>query len=129
MYFSIDDLLPVFVKMMIVGANTTSIITDKLILKKLVAKLTNSSSSEVYIRIVNASRGCPVNLTCVGIDVKIVPRDRSHEIYIVSKLNRTDSVPDEINLMLQNQTTSNDLYVQRVRPIRRVSFNCKESYF
>ena len=134
MYFSIDDFLSVFVNMIMEGTNATSFIHDEHILKKIIAERTNSSSSEVAILINHKkswmkNNDCPVNLTCVSINVEMIPRDRSHEIHIITEMFRTEIVRDEINLMLQNQTTSKHLNVRWLSQMYQAPSNRKQSYF
>ena len=62
--------------------------------------------------------------------IKIQPRDKSHENFVISKMNYTEtedcslgfcnsSFTDEMNLMLQNETTKNNLTVKGMAPIWR----------
>ena len=108
---------------------TYDIVPDMPVLEKIIIDVTNSSLSEVEIQ----TDTTPLH----GLDnpgrllgIKIQPRDKSHENYVISKMNYTEtedcslgfcnsSFTDEMNLMLQNKTTKNNLTVKGMLPIWR----------
>ena len=116
------------VKTMIDIEGTFDIVPDMPVLEKIIIDITNSSLSEVEIQTdtTPSRRDNPGRF----LGIKIQPRDKSHENYVISKMNYTEtedcfhgfcnsSFTDEMNLMLQNETTKNNLTVKGMVPIRR----------
>ena len=100
------------------------------VLEKIIIDVTNSSLSEVEIQTIGGRfrRDNSTDYALLGIEIQ--PRDKSHENYVISKMNYIEtedcfhghcnsSFSDEINLMLQNETTKNNLTVKGMAPIRR----------
>ena len=107
------------------------------VLEKIVIDVTNSSLSEVEIQTpgMPSRRDNSTHYSLLGI--KIQPRDKNHENYVISKMNYNEtegcfheyngsswihcnsSFTDEINLMLENETTKNNLTVKGMAPIAR----------
>ena len=107
---------------------TYDIVPDMPVLEKIVIDVTNSSLSEVEIQTdtTPSRRDNPWRV----LGIKIQPRDKNHENYVISKMNYTEtedcslgfcnsSFTDEINLMLHNKTTRNNLTVKGIAPISR----------
>ena len=100
-------------------------------LEKIIIDVTNSSLSEVEIEWIRYRRfRLDDSKDYALLGIKIQPRDMSHENYVISKMNYIEtedcfhghcnsSFSDEINLMLQNETTKNNLTVKGMAPIRR----------
>ena len=105
-------------------------------LEKIIIDVTNSSLSEVEIQTIGGRfrRDNSTDYALLGIEIQ--PRDKSHENYVISKMNYIEtedcfekeqlwhkycnnSFTDEINLMLQNETTKNNLTVKGMARIRR----------
>ena len=106
-------------------------------LEKIIIDVTNSSLSEVEIEWIRYRRfRLDDSKDYALLGIKIQPRDMSHENYVISKMNYIEtedcfekeqlwakycnsSFTDEMNLMLQNETTKNNLTVKGMAPIRR----------
>ena len=130
----LDDIWGVRTTIYIEG--TDDIVPDIPVLEKIIIDVTNSSLSEVEVQTpgMPTRRDNSKHSSLLGI--KIQPRDKNHENYVISKMNYIEtedcfekeqlwakycnsSFTDEINLMLQNETTKNNLTVKGMAPIRR----------
>ena len=100
------------------------------VLEKIIIGVTNSSLSEVEIQTDSRPYRRDNSIPRKLIGMKIQPRDKDHENYVISKMNYTEtedcfrgfcnsSFTDEMNLMLQNETTKNNLTVKGMARIRR----------
>ena len=100
------------------------------VLEKIIIGVTNSSLSEVEIQTDSRPYRRDNSIPRKLIGMKIQPRDKDHENYVISKMNYIEtedcfhghcnsSFSDEINLMLQNETTKNNLTVKGMAPIWR----------
>ena len=106
------------------------------VLEKIIIDVTNSSLSEVEIQTDSRPyrRDNSIPRTLIG--MKIQPRDKDHENYVISKMNHIEtedcfheyeggakycnsSFTDEMNLMLRDETTKNNLTVKGMAPISR----------
>ena len=109
-------------------------------LEKIIIDVTNSSLSEVEIEWIRYRRfRLDDSKDYALLGIKIQPRDKNHENYVISKMNYNEtegcfhefngsswihcnsSFTDEINLILQNETTKNNLTVKGMAPIARSS--------
>ena len=106
-------------------------------LEKIIIDVTNSSLSEVEIEWIRYRRfRLDDSKDYALLGIKIQPRDMSHENYVISKMNYIEtedcfheyeggakycnsSFTDEMNLMLHDETTKNNLTVKGMAPIRR----------
>ena len=107
------DMLAVRASIRIHGVNTTSFIADKPVLEKIIANITNSSSSEVQI-IIRYPPKVHAGSILRWHYIEVLPRDTSHEMYVVSKMGNGASLRDEILLSLQTQTTANNFTIMRL---------------
>ena len=106
------------------------------VLEKIIIGVTNSSLSEVEIQTDSRPYRRDNSIPRKLIGMKIQPRDKDHENYVISKMNYIEtedcfekeqlwakycnsSFTDEINLMLQNETTKNNITVKGMAPILR----------
>ena len=132
-------ILPVYYVGVENEVDDTSYTADKPVFERIIADITNSSESEVessFVEMISSitkigprigrspnrkSKRSNGNRALINVVVK--PRDKIHEAYVVSKLNLSISLRDEINLELQNRPTENGISVERVNPMTRRSGN------
>ena len=132
-------ILPVYYVGVENEVDDTSYTADKPVFERIIADITNSSESEVessFVEMISSitkigprigrspnrkSKRSNGNRALINVVVK--PRDKIHEAYVVSKLNLSISLRDEINLELQNRPTENGVSVERVNPMTRKSGN------
>ena len=115
-----------------------SIDTDMPVLKKIIADVSNSSLSEVEVQkghIPTFYSGLDDSKDFVFVGIKIMPRDKNHEDYVISKMGyiETDdciedysgdkycnnSFTDQLDSRLQNESTQNELSAKGMGPIGR----------
>ena len=106
------------------------------ILEKIIIDVTNSSLSEVKIQYEGKRFRLDNSKDYAILGIKMQPRDKSHENYVISKTNYIEtedcfeiyngsakycnsSFTEEINWMLRNETTKNNLTVKGIAPISR----------
>ena len=118
-----------------------SIDNDMPVLKKIIADVSNSSLSEVEVQKgsipfysgLDDSKDSRIKDTLIGI--KIMPRDKNHEDYVISKMGHIEtddciedysgvkycnnSFTDQLDSRLQNESTQNELSVKGIGPIGR----------
>ena len=132
-------ILPVYYVGVENEVDDTSYTADKPVFERIIADITNSSESEVessFVEMISSitkigprigrspnrkSKRSNGNRALINVVVK--PRDKIHEAYVVSKLNLSISLRDEINLELQNRPTENGVSVERVNSMTRKSGN------
>ena len=131
-------ILPVYYVGVENEVDDTSYTADKPVFERIIADITNSSESEVessFVEMIssitkigprigrspNRKRSKRSNGNRALINVVVKPRDKIHEAYVVSKLNLSISLRDEINFELQNRPTENGVSVERVNPMTRKS--------
>ena len=130
-------ILPVYYVGVENEVDDTSYTADKPVFERIIADITNSSESEVessFVEMISSitkigprigrslnwkSKRSKGNRALINVVVK--PRDKTHEAYVVSKMNLSISLRDEINLELQNRPTENGVSVERVNPMTRKS--------
>ena len=123
--------------------NSMSIDNDMPVLKKIIADVSNSSLSEVEVQKgsipfysgLDDSKDSVLCAHCGFIGIKIMPRDKNHEDYVISKMGyiETDdciedysgvkycnnSFTDQLDSRLQNESTQNELSAKGMGPIGR----------
>ena len=130
-------ILPVYYAGVENEVDDTSYTADKPVFERIIADITNSSESEVESSFVEMLS----SITKIGprigrslnwkskrsngnralINVVVIPRNKIHEAFVVSKMSLSISLRDEINLELKNRPTENGVSVERVNPITRKS--------
>ena len=93
----------------IYGINETYFVSIKPMLVDIIAGITNSSASTVDVQLKYNTFG---NF-CV---ISVKPSDKSHDKYVISKLEDTISFLREINSGIQNQTNGSNLTVSYIGP-------------
>ena len=133
-------ILPVYYVGVENEVDDTSYTADKPVFERIIADITNSSVTEVESSFVEMISSITKNIgPRIGrslnrkskrsngnralINVVVIPRNKIHEVYVVSKMNLSISLRDEINLELQNRPTENGVSVERVNPMTRKSGN------
>ena len=133
-------ILPVYYVGVENEVDDTSYTADKPVFERIIADITNSSESEVessFIEMISSitkmigprigrslnRKSKRSNGNRALINVVVIPRNKIHEAYVVSKMNLSISLRDEINLELQNRPTENGVSVERVNPMTRKSGN------
>ena len=132
-------ILPVYYVGVDNEVDDTSYTADKPVFERIIADITNSSVTEVessFVEIISSitkigprigrslnrkSKRSNGNRALINVVVK--PRNKIHEVYVVSKMNLSISLRDAINLELQNRPTENGIRVERVNPMTRKSGN------
>ena len=108
--------MAVSVDMLVHAINESSFNAEKSVLVNIVSDITNSSRSAVD-SILDDDFDWFENMSIISVSVK--PRDKTHENYIISKMNLSYPLRDEINLRMQNETTETNINVSRIGPIYR----------
>ena len=104
--------------MLLHAINESSFNAEKPVLLNIVADITNSSRSAVELILDDdVPPGWFENMSYISVSVK--PRDKTHENYVISKMNLSYPLRDEINLRMQNETTETNINVSRIAPIYR----------
>ena len=117
-FIYLDDILAVSVDMLLHAINESSFNAEKSVLLNIVADITNSSRSAVELILDDdVPPGWFENMSYISVSVK--PRDKTHENYVISKINLSYPLRDEINLRMQNETTETNINVSRIAPIYR----------
>ena len=106
--------MAVSVDMLVHAINESSFNAEKSVLVNIVSDITNSSRSAVD-SILDDDFDWFENMSTISVSVK--SRDKIHENYIISKMNLSLTLRDEINLRMQNETTETN--VSRIGPIYR----------
>ena len=132
-------ILPVYYVGVENEVDDTSYTADKPVFERIIADITNSSESDVessFVEMISSitkigprigrslnwkSKRSNGNRALINVVVK--PRHKTHEAYVVSKMNLSISLRDEINAELQNRPTENGVSVERVNPMTRKSGN------
>ena len=132
-------ILPVYYVGVENEVDDTSYTADKPVFERIIADITNSSESEVessFVEMISSitkigprigrslnrkSKRSNGNRALINVVVK--PRNKIHEANVVSKMNLSISLRDDINLELQNRPTENGVSVERVNPMTRKSGN------
>ena len=113
--------MPVSVEMLLHTIDRPSFNAEKPVLVNIVADFTNSSRSDVDLTILFGRKPRMRGRNINRILLYAKPRDRRHEKYIVSKMNLSIALRDEINWRMQNETTENKINVINIGPIIRSS--------
>ena len=108
--------MAVSISMLVNHINESSFNAEKSVLVNIVSDITNSSMSAVD-SILDDDFDWFENMSIISVSVK--PRDKTHENYIISKMNLSLPLRDEINLRMQNETTETNINVSRIAPIYR----------
>ena len=102
--------------MLVHAINESSFNVEKSVLVNIVSDITNSSKSAVD-SILDDDFDWFENMSIISVSVK--PRDKTHENYIISKMNLSLPLRDEINLRMQNETTDTKIIIETIGPALR----------